>query len=92
MPFSVVTSKKAQQDLLNIKARHSDILTGIINQKVVVDAVNQQKAAEKQNQDIMQNELKKEQMAQNTATQKNTLDYSLQSAELDIRRTQAQKP
>lgn len=92
MPFSVVTSKKAQQDLLNIKARHSDILTGMINQKVMVDAHNQQKAAEKQNQDIMQREMQQAQMANDTTVQKNTMDFQTKQQELDIKKTALMQP
>lgn len=88
MPFSVVTSKKAQQDFLNIQARHADILTGMITQKTKVDAYNQQKAVEKQNQQIMQNEMQKEQMAQGTIRDKNAMDYSLGNRELDIKKMQ----
>ena len=92
MPFSVITSAKAKQDLLNIKARHAEILTGMINQRVMTEAHNQQKAAEKQNQQIMQNEMQKEQMAANGVTQKNTLDYDLKNKELDIKKMQVAQP
>jgi len=92
MPISVITSKKAQGDFMKIKARHADILTAMTNQKLKVDAYNQQKAAEKQNEQIMQNEMKKEQMTQSTATQKNSLDFQTKNAELDIRKAEIMKP
>lgn len=86
MPYATITSKKAQQDFLNIKARHADILTGMINQKANVDIYNQQKEAERQNQEIMQREMQKEQMANTTTMTKNTMDYNLGNKELDIKR------
>lgn len=96
MPFSVVTSKKAQQDFLNIQARHSDILTGMINQKVKIDAFNQQrdqqKAAEMQNKQIMDNEMQKEKMTANSTDMKTALDFQTKTAEIDVKRAALSQP
>lgn len=53
----VLTSKQATDHLNKIKVEHSDLLTGIQNQAMKVEAYNQQKALERQNQDQMNKEL-----------------------------------
>lgn len=93
---SVITSKKAAQDLLNIKARHADIITGMTNQKIKVDQYNQQKqeqkAAEMQNKKIMDNEMKQAAMTNKTMADKNAMDFHTKNAELDIQRAALSKP
>ncbi len=96
MPFSVITSKKAQQDYLNIKSRHADILTGMTNQKMRVDQYNQQKDQQKmamdQNQATMQAEMDKEKMAQGTIQQKNTMDFQQKQQELELKKIALSQP
>ncbi len=96
MPYATITSKKAAQDLLNIKARHADILTGMTNQKMRVDAYNQQKDQEKsaaeQNQRIMQNEMKQAEMTNKTMADKNAMDFHLKNTELNIKRAALSQP
>ncbi len=87
MKPSVITSKPAQKDLLKIKAQHDDIVRGMADQSIKVENYRQQKAAERQSKMTMENEMKKEQMVQNTAAQKNNMDFTSKQAELDIKRS-----
>lgn len=84
---SVITSKAAQKDLLNIQSIHSDLVRGLANQKVRVDAFNQNKAAELVAQNSMKMEMEKEKMVSDTTAQKNAMDFAQKQAELDIKRS-----
>lgn len=93
---AVLTSRRAQKDLFNIKAKHADIVTGMTLQKQRVDFDAQQKEqskqAQEQNQRTMQYDMKKTQMANDTTVQKNTMDYGVKMADLDIKRAALSQP
>lgn len=48
MKISVLTSRVAKDDLERIKAEHSNIVRGIEEQRMRVEAYNQQEAAQQQ--------------------------------------------
>lgn len=93
---AVVTSKKAKKDYGNIKAKHADILMGMSNQKMRVDAEMAQKTAmktaETQNQNAMQHDMQKTQMTNDTTNQKNTMDFSIRQQELELKRIALAQP
>lgn len=93
---AVVTSKKAKKDYGDIKAKHSDIVTGMANQKQRVDAEMAQRTAmtiaESQNQQSMQHDMQKTQMTNDTTNQKNTMDYSVKQQELELKRIALAQP
>ena len=92
MSPAVITSSRAKTDLANIKARHAGIIEGMTNQKMRVDAYNQQKEVERQNQLTMQNEMAKEQMAQKTIQDKNTMDFHQKQQELELKKIALSQP
>lgn len=92
MPIAVVTSKPAQKDLEKIKTAHADLVTGMMNQKMRMDAYNQQKAVETTNQNVMQNELEKERMTAQSAAEKNAMDFQIKQSELEIKRAALAQP
>lgn len=87
---SVITSRVAQNQFLDIKSQHADLVTGIGNQKARVDSLmqqrDQQKAMEMQNKQTMETEIQKEKMTADTSAQKNAMDFALKQSELDIKR------
>ncbi len=85
-PSIILTSKPAQQDLLNIKAAHQDMMIDMANHNVKVDAYKQQKAAELQTANTMKMEMDKEKMTANTESQRMTLDFQTKQGELNIKR------
>ncbi len=96
MPFAVITSRKAKKDLLDIKQKHGDILTGMVNQRQKVEMYNQeqqqQKMVQDQNQQVMQQDMQKTQMTNDTAMAKNTMDYSLKQQELELKKIALSQP
>lgn len=86
MSPAVITSKAAAKDFENIKSQHADLVMGIANQAVRVDAYNQQKQVEQANQQIMKNEMEKERMVNDTEQKKDVLTFQQKQAELDIKR------
>ncbi len=92
MSPSVITSKAASNDLAKIKVAHANIVDGMTNQKMRVDQFNQQRdqqrAADMQNQQTMQNELQKSKMTANSADMKTALDFQSKQADQEIQRAQ----
>ncbi len=83
---AVITSRAATKDLQNIQLHHEEMLSGMTMQGVRVKEYNQQKAAQLQADQVMQNEMKKEKMASDTEAQGNALDFAMKQAELDVKR------
>lgn len=83
---AVITSRAARKDLNRIKSEHSLILEGFANHNVRMEALSQQKAAEQQALGTAKMEMDKSKMVADTATQKNSMDFSLKQQELDIKR------
>lgn len=90
---AVITSRAAQKHHDTIVSHHSDLLQGMAVQADKVAMYNQQRAVEKQNEQVMQNEVKKEEMVQKTAqgkdmfqAQKDAMTFAQKQAELDIKR------
>lgn len=84
---SVITSKPAERDLLNIQTEHGNLVDGLAAQALKVNNYRQQKAAEIQNENAIRSEMEKERMVANTADKKNDMDFQLKNAELDIKRS-----
>lgn len=76
----------AQKDLDKIKGIHNNLLDGMALQSQKVQTLNNQKAAEMQNQQTMENDMEKEKMAANTQSKKNEMDFALKQGELDVKR------
>ena len=87
MKPSVITSRMAARDFEKIKASHADLVTGISNQQMKVNAYRQQKAAEMQNQNVMQQEMETAKMTANSNDMKTALDFQQRQAELDVKRS-----
>lgn len=87
---SVITSRRAKDELLKIKSVHSTMLQGMEMQSMKVQQFNQQrdqqKAVAMQNEQTMKTELQKSQMVADTEAQKNAISYDLKQSELDIKR------
>lgn len=83
---TVVTSRVARENFDNIRAQHGDILTGIANQSLKVDAFNQQRAAEMANTQAMQGEIEKAKISSDTQANQDSMDFSMRQSELDVKR------
>ena len=83
---TVITSKAAKDDLENIRMAHQNIVQGIANQSLRVQAHREQRAAQLQNEQNMRAEIQKNQMAATTEAQKVHNDFALKQGELDIKR------
>ncbi len=95
MPNSpaVITSKLAQDHYNDIVSSHSDLVTGISNQQLKVQAFRQQKDQEMLSQQVMDNEMQKEKMTHEQALSKDTLQankdammFAQKQQELDIKK------
>lgn len=89
---TVITSKRAKQDIVDIRAKHGDILRGMEDQKQRVALYNQQKMEEaKQRQAIQmeQNRQSQEMQAKNDQTrmshEKDMLAHTTKLKELAIK-------
>lgn len=83
---AVITSKAATKDLEDIQLHHEEMLSGMATQSMRVQQYNAQKGAELQAEQSMQNEMKKEKMANDTEVQGQAMDFAMKQAELDVKR------
>ncbi len=87
---ATITSRMAQKNHDKIVAAHSDLINGMAAQSMKVQAFNQQRdqqrAAEMQNKQTMDADIKKSQMVADTASQKNFLDFAAKQASTDVSR------
>lgn len=84
---SVITSKSASREFEHIKGQHADLLTGMANQKMRVDAYSQQKQAEMQAQQTMKTQMEQEKQVYETGVRKDALTFAMKQAELDVKKS-----
>lgn len=87
---AVISARKADEHYLKMQSEHSDMLLSMQIQQMRVQALNQQKDVQKQNdkqnQDTMQFEREKDTNATSVSQQKNALDFQNKQDELSIKR------
>ncbi len=83
----VITSKAAQDDFLNIKSHHDDLLRSYSEHSMRVQQYNADKAAKMASDNAVKGEMDKAKMTANTETQKMALDHQTRMAEIDLKRS-----
>lgn len=83
---AVLTSRKASEDLDKIRGHHEQLVMGMADHNMRVEAMNQQKQAELQNENSMKMEMEKERMVADTAQKKDALTFQMKQAEIDVKR------
>ena len=79
---AVMTSKMAQTHMNDVKAQHNDLLTAMAMQKDRVQAFQQQKQVEQQNQQVMAHEMAQAKMVADTEAAKMATQQATESAKL----------
>lgn len=82
----IVTSKAAQEHFLDVKSQHANILQGIQDQQVKVQAYNQQKQIEQEQQLQAKNQSDTERMKIQAQSTKDQMDNELKNKDLELKR------
>ena len=90
MDYSVITSRRAQNELNKIKSEHADLLTTMGEQKDRVQMFNQQKSMEQQQKAQADQQMMQEQQKTQQETALKTQELQLKKEEVDIMRVAAQ--
>lgn len=82
----VVTSRAADQNIENIRSQHADILDGLTNQSAKVQAFNQQKQVQAQQDAQMKAQAKTDQMKIDAQSRKDSMEMEQKNRELELKR------
>lgn len=93
----LINSKRAQDHLAKIKTQHADLLNGIANQSLKVQAYNQQQQEAKRQRDLLdiqnkkenqarQDEIDRQFQADQKAAQKEAADRDMKIKEIELKR------
>lgn len=77
----IITAKAAEDHLNKIRMEHANILTGIDNQKILVDQYNQNQQVEREKQEVKQEKLS----VRSAQASKDQLEHDRKMKELEIK-------